>query len=226
MRTRPWRLLVFFCLLSCALVAQVASTGSASQTGTSAVSAAVDPEMSGILQQVEGSASRINLELGRLRVEKWKTDSASRRQAEGNIDSVQRNLTAALPSFVTAVRNSPQNIAPGFRLYRNLSALSKVLNSIAESAGAFGPKDQFERLAADINSLEAERAALGKRLESMAEAQAMEIAKLKTQLKGQPKAQPSGPPKVVVDDNAASRPNSSARQKPKPSPPAQPPPPQ
>ena len=222
MRTRPWRLLAFFCLLSGALVAQVASTGSASQTGTSAVSAALDPEMSGILQQVERSASRINLELGRLRVEKWKTDSASRRQAEGNIDSVQRNLTAALPSFVMAVRNSPQNIAPGFRLYRNLSALSEVLNSIAESAGAFGPKDQFERLAADINSLEAERTALGKSLESMAEAQALEIAKLRTQLKGQLKTQPPGPPKVVVDDNAASKPKSTARQKPKPSSQAQP----
>ena len=222
MRTRPWHFLALFCSLSCALVAQVAPTGSASQTGTSAVSAALDPELNGILQQVEGSASRINLELGRLRVEKWKADSASRRQAEGNIDSVQRNLTAALPSFVMAVRNSPQNIAPGFRLYRNLSALSEVLNSIEESAGAFGPKDQFERLAADINSLEAERTALGKRLESMAEAQALEIARLKTQLKAQLKAQPPGPPKVVVDDNAASKPKSTARPKPKTPPPAPP----
>jgi hypothetical protein len=166
-----------------------------------------------MLRQIEQSASNLNLELGKLRVEKWKIDSASKRQAESNIDSVQRNLTAALPGFVAAVRNAPRNVAPGFRLYRNLSVLSEVLNSIAESAGAFGPRDEFERLADDINGLETARTALGKRVESLAEAQAAELARLRSQL--QAKAQ-QAPAKVVVDDNAASKAKSTARKKPKP----------
>jgi hypothetical protein len=216
LRTHPWLVLVCFCLLSCALVAQVAPSGGASRAGSAPLAAPIDPELNGMLRQIEQLASSINLELGKLRVEKWKTDSASKRQAEGTIDSMQRNLTAALPEFITAVRNSPKNLAPGFRLYRNLNALSDVLKSLAESAGAFVPKDQYELLAADINGLEAVRTAFGKRVESLAEAQALEIATLRQQLI-QARAQ-----KNVVDDNAAAaKPKSTPRKKPKPAPPAQ-----
>jgi len=217
MGTQVWRVLIFICLSSCALFAQVASSGAARQPGAAASAVPIDTELSGVLRQIEQSASNLNLDLGKLRVEKWKTDSASKRQAEGNIDSVQRNLTAALPGFVAAVRNAPQNVAPGFRLYRNLSALSEVLNSIAESAGAFGPRGEFERLADNINGLETARTALGKRVESLAEAQAAELARLRSQIQAQAKAQqPSA--KVVVDDNAASKAKSTARKKPKPAP--------
>lgn len=221
LRTQSWLLLVFFCLSSYALVAQVAPTVAVPQAG--AATPAIDPELNGMLRQIEQLASSTNLDIGKLRVDKWKADSASKRQAEGNIDSVQRNLTAALPEFITAVRNSPRNVAPEFRLYRNLNALSDVLNSIAESAGAFGPKEQFERLAADINGLDAARTALGKRVESLAEAQALELAQLRKQLL-QARAQQSAPGKTVVDDNAsATKPKSTPRKKPKPAPqPSQP----
>ncbi len=219
LRTQSWLLLVFFCLLSCALVAQVASPGGAPQAGAAAPAAPIDPELNRMLRQIEQLASNINLDLGKLRVDKWKADSANKRQAEGNIDSVQRNLTAALPEFILAVRNSPRNIAPEFRLYRNLDALSDVLNSLAESAGAFGGKDQFERLAVDLNGLEDARTALGKRVESLAEAQALEIAQLRQQLL-QTKAASA---KTVVDDNAAAtKPKSTVRKKPKPAPPSPP----
>ena len=96
-----------------------------------------------------------------------------------------------------------ENLATGFRLYRNLNALSDVLKSLAESAGAFGPKDQYEALAADIDGLEAVRTAFGKRVEFLAEAQALEIAQLRQQLI-QAKAQ-----KKVVDDNVAAKPKSA-----------------
>lgn len=208
------RVLILVCLFSCALFAQVAPGGAVRQPATAASAASMDTELNGMLRQIEQSASNLNLELGKLRVEKWKTDSASKRQAESNIDSVQRNLTAALPGFVSAVRQAPRNIAPGFRLYRNLSALSEVLNSIAESAGAFGPRGEFERLADNINGLETARTALGKRVESLAEAQAVEIARLRSQVQAQAKA----PGKVVVDDNAARKVKSTARKKPKPAP--------
>ena len=212
MRTQVWRVLIFVCLLSCALFAQVAPSGGVRQPGAPAPAASVDTELNGTLRQIEQSASNLNLDLGELRVQKWKTDSAGKRQAESNIDSVQRNLTAALPGFVSAVRNAPRNLAPGFRLYRNLSVLSEVLNSIAESAGAFGPRGEFERLVDDINGLETARTALGKRVESLAEAQAAEIARLRSQVQAQAKAQ-QRPAKVVVDDNAARKVKPTARKK-------------
>jgi uncharacterized protein YhaN len=222
--------MVFLCLSSSALFAQ--ATPQVSPPPTGALAPGTDPELNGTLRQIEQIASTINLDVGKLRVYKWKADSASRRQAEGNIDSVQRNLTAALPQFIAAARSSPRNIAPEFRLYRNLNALSDVLNSIAESAGAFGPRDEYERLAADLNGLETARNALGKRVEALAEAQAQELAQLRKQLleAGAAKGVPS---KVVVDDNApASKQKSTARKKPQPAqkpsqqstpPPSQPP---
>ena len=175
-------------------MAQVASAGGAPQAGAAAPTAPIDPELNAMLRQIEQLASSINLEIGKLRVDKWKADSASKRQAEGNIDSVQRESDGGAPGIHHGGANSPRNVAPEFRLYRNLNALSDVLNSIAESAGAFGPKDQFERLAADINGLEAARTALGKRVESLAEAQALELAQLRKQLL-QARAQQSAPAK-------------------------------
>lgn len=216
MGTQLWRVLIFICLLDCALFAQVAPIGAVRQPGTAASAASMDTELNGTLRQIEQSASNLNLDLGELRVQKWKTDSASKRQAESNIDSVQRNLTAALPGFVSAVRNAPRNVAPGFRLYRNLSVLSEVLNSIAESAGAFGPRGEFERLVDDINGLETARTALAKRVESLAEAQAVELARLRSQLQPQAKAQQRPTKKVVVDDNATKKVKSTAQKKPKP----------
>jgi hypothetical protein len=200
-------------------VAQVASSGGVPQAGVVSPTAPIDPELNSLLRQIEQSASSINLDLGKLRVEKWKADSANKREAESTIDSVQRNLTAALPEFITAVRKSPRNIAPEFRLYRNLDTLSDVLNSVAESAGAFGAKDQFERLAADINGLETARTALGKHVESLADAQALELAQLRQQLL-QAKAQAT-PAKTVVDNNAATKSKPTPRKKPKPTPPSQ-----
>jgi hypothetical protein len=157
----------------------------------------LDPELSNLLQQVDQLASALNLELGKLRVEKWKTDSSIKRQAETNIDSMQRNLTAALPGFLAAVRNSPGNLAPCFRLYRNLDVLFDVLNAVAEPAGAFGGREQFEHLAAQANELDALRTALGKRVEALAEAQAQELAQLRRQ------AKTGGVGRKVVDDNSS-----------------------
>lgn len=186
------------CLLACPLFAQSTGTGSkAAQPLAQPAAPPLDPELSNLLQQVDQLASTLNVELGRLRVERWKTDSATKRQAETNIDSIQRNLTAALPGLVAAVRNSPANLAPSFRLYRNLDALFDVLNAVAEPAGAFGSRDQFERLADKVNELNSLRTAYGKRVEAVAEAQALELAQLRRQAAGQGTVS-----KKVVDDNA------------------------
>jgi len=68
LRTQPWLLLVSFCLLSCALVAQVAPYGSVPRAGSAPlVAAPIDPELNGMLRQIEQLASSINLELGKLR---------------------------------------------------------------------------------------------------------------------------------------------------------------
>src|SRR2546425_4076222 len=95
-----------------------------------------------LLSQLEQAAQSSQVDLAKLRVERWKADSGSKRQTQANIESVQRNLQTALPGIIGELRNSPENLAATFKLYRNLDALYDVFGSLVESAGAFGSKDE------------------------------------------------------------------------------------
>jgi hypothetical protein len=84
--------------------------------------------------------------------------------------------------------------------------------SLAESAGAFGPKEDFEALANQASSLEAARRALGDRLENLAVQKDLEIARLRSQLR-LPTSGAAVPKRIVVDDTATKKP---ALKKPRP----------
>lgn len=102
---------------------------------------------------------------------------------------------------MTQVRNAPEDLPSTFKLYRNLDALYDVLGSVAESTGAFGPKDDFQALSNDLNSFEGTRKALAERIESLASAKESEIVRLRTDLKTAQAAIPVAPPKkIVIDD--------------------------
>src|SRR5713101_8984077 len=136
-----------------------------------------------LLSQLEQAAQAAQVDLAKLRIERWKADSGSKRQTEANVESLQRNLQTALPGIIGELRNSPENLASTFKLYRNLDALYDVLGSVVESAGAFGPKDDFQALSNDLNAFESSRRALGERLENLTSAKENEIARLRTDLK-------------------------------------------
>src|SRR5438874_5927758 len=68
-----------------------------------------DPSM--LLSRIEQETQGLNADVGKLRVEKWKTDSATRQQAAENAASIQRNVSAALPGLISAVRAAPQSLA-------------------------------------------------------------------------------------------------------------------
>src|SRR6476620_8383263 len=103
-------------------------------------------ELNGILGPLEQASQATQADLAKLRIDKWKMDSNYKKQVLGNTESVKRNLQSALPEIVTLLRNSPEDLSATFKLYRNLDALYDVLGSIAESAGAFGSKDEFQTL--------------------------------------------------------------------------------
>ncbi len=90
------------------------------------------------------------LDLAKLRIEKWKTDANTKRGSQGDADSIERNLQTALPEIIGRLRNSPENLTVTFKLYRNLDALYDVFGSVAESAGAFGGKDEYQSLQNDL----------------------------------------------------------------------------
>jgi hypothetical protein len=178
-------------------------------------------QLNGLLAQLEQASQSTQADLSKLRIEKWKTDSNYKKQILGNVDSIKRNLDLALPEIVTQLRNSPEDLAASFKLYRNLDALYDVLGSVAESAGAFGSKDEFQGLSNDLNAFERARRSFAERIEGLTTSKEAELTQLRTQVKTlQAATPPPAPKKIVVDDDEPKKP--VAKKKPVPKPPAKP----
>jgi chromosome segregation ATPase len=158
--------------------------------------------LNGLLAQLEESSKRTQADLAKLRIERWKTDGGSKKQMLANVDSIQRNLQGALPDIIAQLRVQPEDLPTTFKLYRNLDALYDVVGSVAEGAGAFGSKDDFQALSNDLNTFESTRKQLAQRIESLSSAKEAEIVRLRADLKAAQTAIPAAPPKkIVVDDN-------------------------
>ncbi len=192
--------------LSAAMAAQVSSPPSrtASSPATAAPSSAQPappPDVIASLNQLNRFIENARVDLARLRIDKWKTDSNTKRQMEANSESLQRNMTAALPGIAEQVRANPGSVAAAFKLYRNLNALYDVMSAVTESAGAFGPRDEYQALAADTNNLDNLRRSLADKVESMAAARDSEITQLQTRARQAAAAAAAAPPKkIVIDD--------------------------
>jgi hypothetical protein len=157
------------------------------------------PNIHATLQDIERTAQSAALDITRLRIEKWKTDSSVKDQAQANADSLERNMTAALPALTSAVRAAPQDLAANFKLYRNLNALYDVFEGLTESAGAFGPKQDFESLSQHVMALDAYRRSFGDYLEQLAASKDAELVRLRTATQRPVQAPP--PKKIIVDND-------------------------
>jgi hypothetical protein len=187
--------------LCLAASAQIASSNRPAAQGP--VSYASANQLNQLLSQLEQASQASQLDLAKMRVEKWKTDSGSKRQAEGNIESIQRNLQSALPEIIAELRASPESLTSTFKLYRNLDALYDVFESVAESAGAFGSKDEFQSLENDVSTFEKARRSVAERMENLAGAKETEVTRLRAALQSAQANAPAQPPKKIVVDDAA-----------------------
>jgi len=165
-------------------------------------------ELNLLLSELEQTSQATQLDLAKLRIEKWKTDGNTKRGEQTDVESIQRNLQNALPEIVTQLRNSPEDLAVTFKLYRNLDALYGVLGSVVESAGAFGSRDEFQSLQNDLNALERARHSFADRMDALAHSKEGELARLRAQVQTLQAAQTAvtpAPKKVVVDDTEAAK---------------------
>jgi len=182
------------------LAAGAQEAASPSSGAQPAVAYASVSELNSILSGLQQTAANMQTDLANTRVEKWKTDGATRRQTIGNVDAIQRNLRSALPEIIAQLNNAPEDLGVSFKLYRNLDLLCDVFGSVAESAGAFGSKDEFQSLSNDMNGLESARRAFGERMQKLAVSKEEELGRLRTQVKTLTAAPPPPPKKIVVDD--------------------------
>jgi hypothetical protein len=155
-----------------------------------------------MLQRIEQETGGLNSDVGKLRVERWKIDSATKHQTSENIGSIQRNITAALPALITAVRTSPQSLAANFKLYRNLNALYDVVASVSESAGAFGRREEYDLMSPHAAALDEDRRNYGEYLQQMTATADDRLAAAERAQAAAVAAQQQAPPKkIIVDDN-------------------------
>lgn len=188
--------LLLLTLISLVAVAQ-------SQTAPPPANAAMPATLSSDLDRLQTAASQANVQIAHMRIEKWKADSGSKQQAQANADSLQRNLTSALPGLISNFRAAPQDLTAGFKLYRNLNALYDVLSSFTEATGAFGPKNEYEALAQQLDVIDSVRRDLGDNLEGLTVSTQSEMSQLRNQVRVlQQAAVPPVPAKKVVVDNA------------------------
>lgn len=188
-------LAVILCLSSGMLGQQVPST--------SAPGSPPAPSVLSDLDHLQAAASQANQDLGEMRIEKWKTGSAGKQQAQANADAVHRNLTEALPGLIADVRKAPQDVGAQFKLYRNLNVLYDVFASLTESAGAFGPRSDYDALAPQLSVIDSVRRDFGDNLERLTSAVQSEMSRLRAQVQTLQEQVRSEPPKKVIVDDAA-----------------------
>ncbi len=190
--------------LCLAVSAQVISSNAAAPQGPVSYSSA--NQLNGLLADLESASQAAQVDLAKLRIERWKTDPGSKRQAESNTESIQRNLQTALPEIIAELKASPESLTSTFKLYRNLDALYDVFESVAESAGAFGSKDEFQSLENDVSAFEKARRSVADRMETLAGAKEVEVTRLRAALQSAQASTPAQPPKkIVVDDTVPAK---------------------
>ena len=156
-------------------------------------------EANAIVQQINTASSNAQSDLAQLRIDKWKIDGDAKRRAEARAESISRNLAAALPGMLDAIRIAPNSLAANFKLYRNLSALNDPMAALADDA-ANGPKEDRNALTLDLENFERARLALGERLERLTASADSDLAKFRAG--GKAPAAAGGPKKIVIDDTA------------------------
>jgi hypothetical protein len=217
---------IFIRSLVCFMAVLLSATAGA-QNATGAVSGAQAPvayssvsELNGMLEQLKQTAQNMQSDLRQTRIEKWKTDGATKRQTLATVESIQRNLQSALPETIAQLSNSPEDLALSFKLYRNLVVLYDYFGSVVESAGAFGSKDEFQSLGNDMNGLESARRAFGERMQKLVASKEDELTRLRAQVKMLSAAPPPPPKKIVVDDTEPPKKPAVKKKVTKPKPPA------
>lgn len=156
-------------------------------------------DLNALLQQIQQATGSANLDIAKLRIEKWKTDSEQKRQMQQVADSLQKNISNAVPGLISDVQNSRGGVVASFKLYHNVNVLYEFLSALADATGAFGKRDEYEPLAADAAALDTAR----QNLSAYIEQAAVRLESAAAQASAPAQARPNTPvagKKVVVDD--------------------------
>lgn len=182
--------------MSAGLAAQTRTSPQQQTPRTRSTTQPAGTDVNALLADLQHVAVSTNSDLAKLRIEKWKADNSQKQQMQQVANSLQRNITAAVPGLITELQAEPGSVSRAFKLYHNLNVVYEFLNSLAEAAGAFGRREEYEPLSADASALDTIRQNLSTYIEQRAVA-------MENPPKPATQAQTAeAPKKIVIDDNA------------------------
>jgi hypothetical protein len=156
------------------------------------------PNLNAILGELQRTTQAANVDLSKLRIEKWKADGSEKQQMQQVAESLQKNITMAVPGLINDLQAAPGSVSKAFKLYHNMNVVYEFLNSLAEAAATYGKKEEYEPLANDASALDNARQNLSSYIEQTANNLEIQLQKPVPT----PQTQPAQTPKkVVIDDD-------------------------
>lgn len=156
--------------------------------------AGVAPSNSGRMgATLQPSIRLVKEALSSLNIDKWKASSAIKSEADGNLQSVQRDIDQTLPGLVMAADAAPDSAAKALPVFRNVDALYDVMLRLDAAGRLAAPKDQVGALDDALGSIADARRSLGDQLQANTEAQEQRMIRLQ-----QAAARPAPPPPAPV----------------------------
>lgn len=214
-------------LIAATVAAQTSSTpppaSAASTEDQPAVSSPSPSPILPLVDKLDTFSKQTPLEIELLHIDKWKARSEVRSASQANADSIQRNLSSALPALLSAARSAPDDVSAAFKLYRNVNALYDVFESLTESTRAFGSQADFVAMNRQLLVIRSVRHDLGDALEQLSASTQRELVQSRTQIKALQLAAATPPPapeKIIVAPEPPKK--TAAKKKPAPKKPTTP----
>src|SRR5258708_35465540 len=123
-----------------AMIVLFLSAGLAAQSPASqpAASQPASPELNAIIADVQRVALSANGDLGKVHIEKWKTDGEQKQQMQQEAEPLQRNINYAIPGLISDLQADPGSVSKAFKLSHDMNTVSESLLPRAEATGPFG----------------------------------------------------------------------------------------
>jgi hypothetical protein len=171
------------------------------------------------LLEVQQATQSANVNITRLRIDRWKADSTEKAQQQQVADSLHKNITLAVPDLIGDVRSSHGSVSSTFKLYHNINVVFEYLNSLTDAAGSLGKKEEYEPLNGDVAALDKARQHLSAYIEQAAASLENKVRTAVAAATPAPTPQAT-PKKIIVDDDTPhKKPPTTRKQKTSPPPP-------
>jgi hypothetical protein len=136
------------------------------------------PDLMSALLQLDRATAATNSDISHLQIGKWKggwktgftTSNTHKNKAGQAAQSLQRNLTGALPQLIREAINSHGALAPTFKVYEDVSLVVQTLDSLLDIAQEYGTKREYQPLIGDYNTLARTRRTISTYIQQRAEA--------------------------------------------------------